>query len=83
MGWEIFSIRWGVGFSKWPKRVSDFSVKNQGEHLAFFHGAVKEKLGYRRGIFSFKKICLVGLDNFKGFLKVAGMSKKQGYSEDF
>lgn len=46
-------------------------------------GAVKEKLGCRRAIFSFKKICLVGLDNFKGFLKVAGMSKKQGYSEDF
>lgn len=32
MGWKIFSMGWGVGFSKWPKRVSDFSVKNQGEH---------------------------------------------------
>lgn len=46
-------------------------------------GAVKEKLGYTRGIFSSKKIWLVGLDNFKGFLKAAGMSKKQGYSENF
>jgi hypothetical protein len=49
----------------------------------FLIGAVKEKMGCRGAVFSSKKICVVGPDNFKGFLKVAGMSKKQGYSENF
>ena len=28
---------WGVGFLKWPKKIRDFYVENQGEHWAYFY----------------------------------------------
>ena len=64
MGWEIFSMGWGVGFSKWPKRVSDFSVKNQGEHWTFFHGGSQGKIGVQRGCFQLQKNMSGGAGQF-------------------
>ena len=72
-----------MDFKNGRKEQAISALKIRVSIKLFLIGAVKEKMGCRGAVFSSKKICLVGPDNFKGFLKVAGMSKKQGYSENF
>ena len=72
-----------MDFKNGRKEQAISALKIRVSIKLFLIGAVKEKMGCRGAIFSFKKIWLIGLDNLKGFLKVAVMSKKQGYSENF
>ena len=55
---------WGVGFLKWPKKIRDFYVENQGKHWSYFYRNSDRKNGVQRGCFQLKKNMSGGAGQF-------------------